>query len=76
MVLISVADNGPGLAQAVADELFKPFVTTKKDGMGVGLSICRIIVDAHGGTIWAEPNPSGGTVFHFTIPIASAALAA
>ncbi len=76
MVLISVADNGPGLARAVADELFKPFVTTKKDGMGVGLSICRIIVDAHGGTIWAEPNPSGGTVFHFTIPVAAAAIAA
>jgi len=44
-----------------------PFVTTKPHGMGVGLSICRAIVQAHGGTMWAEPNPGGGTVFRFTV---------
>jgi signal transduction histidine kinase len=72
-VSVSVADTGRGLAPDMADALFKPFVTSKKDGMGVGLSICRTIVHAHGGTIWAEENPSGGTVFCFTLPIAVAA---
>src|SRR5690349_15272456 len=60
MVEISVADTGPGLAPAVAANLFQPFVTTKEKGMGLGLSICRSIVDAHGGRLWATPNPSGG----------------
>jgi two-component system sensor kinase FixL len=67
MVRISVADTGPGLAPEVASQLFKPFVTTKQQGMGVGLSICRTIVESHGGQIWTEPNPGGGTVFHFTL---------
>ncbi|HEY1932238.1 MAG TPA: ATP-binding protein [Acetobacteraceae bacterium] len=70
---ISVADTGPGLPRAVADRLFQPFVTTKDAGMGVGLSICRTIVESHGGRIWANPNEAGGTVFHFTIPVADAA---
>jgi two-component system sensor kinase FixL len=75
-VTVTVADTGRGLAPDAANGLFKPFVTTKKDGMGVGLSICRTIVHAHGGIIWAEANPSGGTVFRFTLPIALAAKAA
>ncbi|HWX48003.1 MAG TPA: PAS domain S-box protein [Roseomonas sp.] len=67
-ILFEVADTGPGLAPEIAAQLFSPFVTTKPNGMGVGLSICRSIVEAHGGRIWAEPNPGGGTVFRFTIP--------
>jgi two-component system sensor kinase FixL len=67
MVEVAVADTGPGIATEISAQLFRPFVTTKRDGMGVGLSICRTIVDAHGGRIWAEPNPAGGTVFRFTL---------
>ena len=67
MVEIAVADTGPGLPKQVADHLFEPFVSTKRNGMGLGLSICRSIVDAHGGRLWSEANPGGGTVFRFTI---------
>ena len=52
-------------------QLFQPFVTTKRHGMGVGLSISRTIVEAHGGRIWVEPNPEGGTVFRFTLRAAT-----
>jgi two-component system, LuxR family, sensor kinase FixL len=69
-VEVAVADTGPGLAAEVAGRLFEPFVSTKPDGMGVGLSICRTIVEAHGGRLWAEPNPGGGAVFRFTLPSA------
>ncbi len=71
-VTICIADTGPGLAPQVAVQLFQPFVTTKSDGMGIGLSICRTIVEAHGGRIWAEANPGGGTVFCLTLPVAPA----
>jgi two-component system sensor kinase FixL len=71
MVQVAVADTGPGLADEVAERLFQPFVTTKRHGMGVGLSISRTIVDAHGGKIWAEKNPGGGTVFRFTLRAAA-----
>jgi two-component system sensor kinase FixL len=68
---VSVADSGSGLAPEVAAHLFQPFVTTKPKGMGVGLSICRTIVEAHGGRIWTEPRSGGGTVFRFTLRLAS-----
>ncbi|MBI2262741.1 MAG: PAS domain S-box protein [Caulobacterales bacterium] len=67
-IRISVTDSGPGLDPTVRDRLFQPFVTSKADGMGVGLSICRTIIDAHGGRIWAEDNIGGGAVFSFTLP--------
>jgi len=67
MVEITVSDTGSGLAPEVAKRLFQPFVTTKSAGMGVGLSICRTIVEAHGGRIWAEPAPGGGSRFIFTL---------
>jgi len=68
-VQISVGDSGSGIAPEIAEQLFQPFVTTKRQGMGVGLSISRTIVEAHGGKIWVEPNPTGGTVFHFTLAV-------
>jgi two-component system, LuxR family, sensor kinase FixL len=65
---ISISDTGPGLAPHVRRNLFQPFVTTKATGMGVGLSICRSIVEAHGGNLRAEDRPGGGTTFRFTMP--------
>jgi len=67
MLLVSVADTGSGISPEVSDQLFRPFVTTKRQGMGVGLSISRTIIESHGGRIWIEPNPGGGTVFRFTV---------
>jgi len=67
VVEVSVADTGPGLAPEVASRLFQPFVTTKPDGMGVGLSTSQSIVQAHGGQLWAEARPGSGTVFRFTL---------
>jgi two-component system sensor kinase FixL len=69
-VRISIADTGPGLSPDVEERLFEPFVSTKKHGMGVGLSICRAIVEAHDGRIWTQPNAGGGTTFRFTLPVA------
>jgi two-component system sensor kinase FixL len=69
-VTIQVVDTGPGLAPEVAERLFQPFVTTKPRGMGIGLSICRSIIEEHGGELHAEPNPEGGTVFAFSLPTA------
>ena len=66
-VTVSVADTGSGLSEEIAERLFQPFVTTKPAGMGVGLSISKRIIEAHGGEMWAEPNEGGGTVFRFTL---------
>jgi two-component system sensor kinase FixL len=68
-VEITVADTGPGLAPEVAARLFQPFVTTKPNGMGIGLSICRTIVEAHGGKLWASDNPGGGAMFTVSLPV-------
>lgn len=70
-VRVDVADFGAGLPQSVAEKLFQPFVTTKDGGMGLGLSICKDIIETHGGRLWAEPNAPRGTVFSFTLPAAS-----
>ena len=67
LVRVSVSDTGQGIAPEITGQLFQPFITTKRHGMGVGLSISRAIVEAHGGRIWVEPNPVGGTIFHFTL---------
>ena len=73
---VTVADTGPGVAEAIRERLFQPFMTTKPQGMGVGLSISRSIIEAHGGRIWAEANPAGGALFCFTLPPAEPAAAA
>jgi two-component system sensor kinase FixL len=67
VVEVSVSDTGAGLVPEVAANLFQPFVTTKRKGMGLGLSICRTIVESHGGKIWVENRPGGGTIFRFTL---------
>jgi two-component system sensor kinase FixL len=67
-VLVSVADTGGGIAPEIEARLFQPFVTTKSAGMGIGLSVCRTIVEAHGGRIWVERNAAGGSAFRFTLP--------
>jgi signal transduction histidine kinase len=67
--LITVRDSGPGLDMKRSDQLFKPFFTTKPNGMGMGLSICRSIIEDHGGRLWVAPNQPQGATFHFTVPL-------
>ncbi|MEX6508604.1 PAS domain S-box protein [Jiella sp. M17.18] len=67
MIEIAVTDTGTGIAPEIAAQLFQPFVTSKQHGMGVGLSISRTIIEAHGGRLWTEANPGGGTVFRMTL---------
>ncbi|AHE53577.1 hypothetical protein NX02_09280 [Sphingomonas sanxanigenens DSM 19645 = NX02] len=67
VIRVTVADSGPGVSPEVAEQLFTAFVSTKSEGMGLGLSICRTIVEANGGRIWLEPRPGGGSQFHFTL---------
>jgi two-component system sensor kinase FixL len=70
-VEVGIDDSGPGLPPELADQLFKPFISTKAEGMGLGLSICHTIVNAHGGRIWSDQSKLGGTAFHFTLQDAS-----
>jgi PAS domain S-box-containing protein len=67
--VVTVKDCGGGISPEHADRLFNAFFTTKPGGMGIGLSICRSIIEAHGGRVWAEPNLPHGTIFHFTVPL-------
>ena len=69
---ISVSDNGPGVSAEVADHLFEPLTTSKERGLGLGLSICKLIVEAHGGRLWLEQHGLGATEFQFSIPFYSA----
>ena len=71
-IRIDVADTGVGFSEVVREKLFEPFATSKADGMGIGLSISRSIVEAHYGTMWAESNPGGGAVLSFVLPMANA----
>jgi two-component system sensor kinase FixL len=66
-VEIAISDSGSGIDEEMTDRIFDPFASTKGDGMGLGLSICRTIIEAHGGTIQAAPNPDGGTIFRITL---------
>jgi signal transduction histidine kinase len=68
-VLVTVADCGVGISAENADRLFNPFFTTKSSGMGMGLSICRSIIDAHGGRLWATANLPHGATFQFALPV-------
>ena len=65
---IGIQDTGPGLSSETLSRLFEPFYTTKPNGMGLGLAICRSIIEAHGGRLWADANEPRGAVFRFTLP--------
>lgn len=67
---INILDNGPGFSPKITDKLFDLYFTTKPTGMGMGLAICRTIIEKHGGYLSAKPNPDGGAWFQFTLPIA------
>ncbi len=69
MIEVAVADRGHGIDPEQADKLFSPFYTTKTEGMGMGLNICRSIIEFHGGRLWAQPNAPRGSVFRFTLPV-------
>jgi len=69
MVEIGVTDSGPGIAAEIGNRLFHPFVTTKADGIGIGLAVCSTIIENHRGRLWAEANPQGGTIFRVALPI-------
>jgi signal transduction histidine kinase len=73
---VAVIDSGPGIAPERLDSVFKPFFTTKPGGLGLGLSITRMIVEEHGGLIWAENNAGTGANFRFTLPLAEETAAA
>jgi signal transduction histidine kinase len=71
---VRIRDRGPGLPAELREDLDRPLFTTKPDGLGLGLAICRTVVEAHGGRLWATANdPEPGTTFHFTLPAASGA---
>ena len=66
---VKIADNEPGLATEIVAHLIEPFNTSKPDGMGIGLTVCRSIIDEHGGRIWSVPGDTGGAEFRFTVPL-------
>jgi two-component system sensor kinase FixL len=68
-IRVSVADRGAGIAKDKLETVFEPFFTTKRHGLGLGLSVCRSIISAHGGRLWATSDPGQGATFHFTLPI-------
>jgi signal transduction histidine kinase len=68
---VSISDTGPGIPPDTLKEVFAPLFSTKKEGMGMGLSIARTIIETHGGQIWAENVPGGGAVFHIRLPLAT-----
>jgi two-component system sensor histidine kinase DctS len=68
-VTVAIADRGCGIDPSVREQLFEPFFTTKAEGMGMGLNICRSVMELHGGRIWAEENPGGGTIFTLSVPV-------
>jgi len=72
-VLVEVRDTGPGLDPEGAARVFEPFYSTKSDGLGIGLSISRSIVEAHGGQLWVNPNQPHGAIFRFSLPAVEAA---
>ena len=67
-VHVSIEDTGTGVDSSDVDRIFNPLFTTKTRGMGMGLSICRSIIESHGGRIWVSPGASGGSIFHFELP--------
>jgi signal transduction histidine kinase len=71
-VAVAVEDSGPGINPHDLDYIFDPFFTTKSEGMGLGLAICRSIIEAHEGRLWAEPERGQGTIFHLILPIGEA----
>jgi two-component system sensor kinase FixL len=68
-VLVEVQDSGTGIAADKLERIFEPFVTSKPDGLGMGLSICRSIIERHGGKLWAANNPDRGATFSITLPV-------
>jgi two-component system sensor histidine kinase DctS len=71
-VTVSISDRGCGIPPEIREQLFQPFFSTKTEGMGMGLNICRSIIEFHRGRVWAEANPGGGAVFSFTLPVGDA----
>jgi C4-dicarboxylate-specific signal transduction histidine kinase len=69
-ILVAVRDSGPGIDPEQSDRIFEPFYTTKTSGVGMGLSICRSIIGAHGGRLWVDADRGGGAIFQFTVPAA------
>jgi signal transduction histidine kinase len=68
-IMVRVSDSGPGIAPDETEQIFESFYSTKASGLGIGLSICRKMIESHGGRLWTSPNPAGGAVFHFTLPV-------
>ena len=71
MALVTVQDDGPGIDKAVVSRIFDPFFSTRPEGLGMGLSVSRALIEANGGTLWTEENASSGAAFHFTLPFAA-----